>query len=398
MRYLMSTYRPPEVRFVSGSGSRLVDDTGKSYLDFLSGIAVTSLGHAHPAVGDAICGQARTLLHVSNLFGNTLNEAVAQLIDRLVGDGAQAGGKVFFANSGAEANECAIKLVRRVAGPGRFAIVTAVGSFHGRTFGAMAATGQAAKKDAYAPLLQGFIHVPFGDAGALRKTLEDESVGAVLLEPIAGEFGVIPAPSGYLREVRSICDEFGVLLVCDEIQTGLARTARWFAFQREEILPDVVTMAKALGNGVPAGACWAKAEVAAAFQPGDHGSTFGGQPLAMSAVKATLETMVAIDAPRLAKERGEHLKARIAALAGVSSVRGAGLLIGVVLEEGIDSKAVEHEALEVGLVVNTPVPGVIRLAPPLTVSEDECDEGARLLRESIERARGEHRSSDEESA
>lgn len=383
----MPTYREPEVRFVSGAGSRLVDDSGRVYLDFLSGIAVTSLGHSHPAVRDAICAQAAKLLHVSNLAANELNEPVAALVDRLIGDGNEAGGKVFFANSGAEANECAIKLARLSAGPDAYCLVTALGSFHGRTFGAMAATGQPARTQAYAPLLDGFVHVAFGDVGALRKAVDGASVAAVMLEPIEGEAGVVDAPQGYLRAAREICDEFGVLLVADEIQTGLARTGRWFAFQHEEILPDIVTMAKALGNGVPAAACWAKASVADAFNPGDHGSTFGGQPLAMAAVKATLETMVEIDAPRLASERGHRLTERLRHLDGVASVRGLGLLLGVVLDDGIDAPAVVHESLVGGLVVNSPAPSIIRLAPALTLSEAECDEGADLLGKAIARAR-----------
>ncbi len=252
----MPTYRQPEVRFVSGSGSYLVDDSGKRYLDFLSGIAVTSLGHANPMVAEAICAQARTLLHVSNLFANALNEPVAELIDLLIGDELPAGGKVFFTNSGAEANECAIKLTRRSNGPERRLIVSALGSFHGRTLGSLAATGQPAKHAPYAPLPGGFVHVDFGDIDALGEALAGGTVAAVMLESIQGESGVVPAPSGYLQAVRAACDEFGALLILDEIQTGLGRTGRWFAFQHEGVRPDVVTMAKALGNGVPVGACW----------------------------------------------------------------------------------------------------------------------------------------------
>ncbi|HLI15266.1 MAG TPA: acetylornithine/succinylornithine family transaminase [Acidimicrobiales bacterium] len=381
----MPTYAPAPVRFVSGSGAHLVDEQGRDYLDFISGIAVTSLGHAHPAVAEALCTQARTLLHVSNLYGNALAEEVAALIDRLIGDGSPAGGKVFFANSGAEANECAIKLARRFGGPGRHGVVSAYGSFHGRTLATLHATGQPAKHEPFAPLPPGFTHVALGDIDALARAADPTRVAAVLLEVIQGEGGVLPAPPGFLAEVRALCDERGLLLAIDEIQTGLGRTGRWFAFQEAGILPDIVTIAKALGNGVPVGACWARAEVAQAFRPGDHGSTFGGQPLAMAAARATLETMVALDAPRLAAAAGERLAAGLARIAGVRAVRGAGLLLGAVLAEGLDARAAVAAALELGLLVNCPVPGVIRLAPPLIVSPDECDLALDILATALER-------------
>jgi acetylornithine/N-succinyldiaminopimelate aminotransferase len=379
---LMPTYRQPKVRFVSGSGAWLVDEDGKRYLDFLSGIAVTSLGHAHPAVRDAICAQAGTLLHVSNLFANGLNEEVATTLDTLVGDGTPLGGKIFFANSGAEANECAIKLVRRCAPEGRFGIVAADDAFHGRTLATLAATGQKKKQASFMPLPTGFIHVEYGDPDAIRATIRPDTAG-VMLEPILGEAGVVTPQKGYLAKVRRICDELGLLFVVDEIQTGMARTGRWFAFQDEGVLPDVVTMAKALGNGVPVGACWARSEVAAAFQPGDHGSTFGGQPLAMSAARSTLETMIAIDAPAKARRAGERLFEGLRSIDGVSEVRGAGLLVGVVLASGIDARIATEKALEYGLVVNDPTPSVIRLCPPIVLSEEEIDEGVDRLDRAI---------------
>ena len=376
---LMGTYRPAPVRFVSGKGSRLVDSDGKEYLDFLSGIAVTSLGHAHPAVAAAVAHQVETLLHVSNLFESGLNEQVAGLIDRLIGDGVPAGGKVFFANSGAEANECAIKLARRFGGHGRYSVLSGFGSFHGRTLATLHATGQPSKHEPFAPLPEGFRHVAYGDFAALERAADPTSVAAILLEVIEGEGGVVPAPPGYLSRVRQLCDERGILLMLDEIQTGLGRTGRWFAFQHEGIKPDVVTLAKALGNGMPVGACWARAEVAEVFAPGDHGSTFGGQPLAMSAVRATLETMIELDVPRLAAAAGRYLSAALETLPGVVEVRGAGLLIGVVLVDGVDAAALVDSCRERGLIVNSPVPGVIRLTPPLIVSEEECDEALRIF-------------------
>jgi len=384
----MPTYRPAPVRFVSGAGCRLTDDRGRVFLDFLSGIAVTSLGHSHPAVRDAIAAQAGTLLHVSNLFETGLNEEVATLLDELIGDGSPAGGQVFFCNSGAEANECAIKLSRRFGGRGRHQVVSAYGSFHGRTLATLHATGQPAKHEPFAPLPEGFRHVAFGDLEALRSAADPGVVGGILLEAIEGEGGVIPAPKGYLTAARELCDELGILLILDEIQTGLGRTGRWFAFQEEGILPDIVTMAKALGNGMPVGACWARAEVAAAFAPGDHGTTFGGQPLAMSAARATLQTMQALDVPALARERGAQLEAAFNGAPGVAGVRGAGLLLGVVLTEGLDAGAIVADCLEHGLVVNAPAPGVVRLAPPLVVSAAECDEAAALLGAAIGRALG----------
>jgi acetylornithine/N-succinyldiaminopimelate aminotransferase len=384
---LMATYAPPTVTFVRGAGTELFDSEGKRYLDFLSGLAVTSLGHAHPAVAAALAEQASTLLHVSNLFGNEVGPQVASTIDRLIGDGEAAGGQVFFCNSGAEANECAIKLVRR-ARPGRYGIVAAVGSFHGRTLASLAATGQPDKQVPFAPMPPGFLHVPFGDIEALASAASDRQIGAVLLESTQGEGGVVPAPPGYLKAVRGLCDELGLLMVVDEVQTGLGRTGRWFGFQHAGIMPDIVTLAKALGNGVPIGACWAAADVASAFQPGDHGSTFGGQPLATAAARAVLAVLQEIDAPRLARERGAKLTAAASAVAGVASVRGTGLLLGLVLAPGLDAKAVAAACLDAGLVINAPVPGVLRLAPPITVSEGELDEGVSILSAVLSKAAG----------
>ena len=281
--HVMQTYGRLSVAFVRGEGTRLWDSEGKEYLDFLGGLAVVSLGHAHPVVADALADQARTLLHVSNLYYNEVQPRVAAHLDYLLG----GGGRVFFANSGAEANECAIKLARRYGqahgGPERFHVISAYASFHGRTLSTLAATGQPQKQEVFQPLPVGFRQVEFGDVDALAAAM-DERVTAVMLEAIQGEGGVIPAPDGYLEAVRSLCDEREALLVMDEVQAGLGRTGKWFGFQHAGgVRPDIVTMAKALGNGVPIGACWARADVAAAFQPGDHATTFGGQPLAARA-------------------------------------------------------------------------------------------------------------------
>jgi acetylornithine/N-succinyldiaminopimelate aminotransferase len=378
---LMATYAPGPVCFVSGSGCWLRDDRGKDYLDFLSGIAVTSLGHCHPAVVQAVERQASRLWHVSNLFSNELAPLLASRIDEFVGDGRRAGGKVFFSNSGAEANECAIKLARKAAGPGRHVVVSALNSFHGRTLATLHATGQPAKHVAFSPLPEGFEHVLFGDLAALEEILEPERVGALLLESIQGEGGVVPAPPGYLEAAAELCRERGILLVLDEIQTGLGRTGRWFGFQHAGISPDIVTLAKALGNGMPIGACWARAEVAEAFVPGDHGSTFGGQPLACSAGLATVDELVRMNAPERAAMAGRRLAEGVGGLGPVAEVRGSGLLLGAVLEAGAPpAKDIVKDALSAGLVLNAPADDVIRLAPPLVVADEEIDQAVGILR------------------
>ena len=376
---LMHTYAEPPVTFVRGAGTELWDDEGRRYLDFLSGLAVTGLGHAHPEVAEALAEQARTLVHVSNLFGTTVGPEVAVTLDRLVGGGTKrAGGQVFFTNSGAEANECALKLARKWAGPGRHVVLSTWGAFHGRTLATLHATGQREKHVPFAPLPEGFEHVPYDDLDALDAACDPARVAAVLVEPIQGEAGVIAPSSDYLGGLRQLCSDRGVLLMVDEIQTGLGRTGRWFAFQAAGIEPDVVTVAKALGNGVPIGACWARAEVAAALSPGDHGSTFGGQPLAASAARATLAVMEREDAPARAARAGARLRAGLEALDGVTGVRGAGLLLGVALAAE-RAPAVAAAALGRGLVVNAPRPDTIRMAPPLLVRDDEIDEGLALF-------------------
>lgn len=285
---------------------------------------------------------------------------------------------MFFGNSGAEANECALKLARRWAGPGRFTVVSTNDSFHGRTLAALAATGQFEKQAAFLPMPEGFDHVPYGDIGAMDAAVDPDHVAAVLVEPILGEAGVVMPSSDYLGALRSLCTERGVLLMVDEIQTGLGRTGRWFAFQHLGIEPDVVTMAKALGNGMPVGACWARAEVAAAFVPGDHGSTFGGQPLAMSAARATLSVMEAEDVPSRAASAGAHLRDGLERLPGVDHVRGEGLLLAAVLVNDFAGPACA-EALQGGLVINAPRADVLRFAPSLLVSDADIDRAVTTL-------------------
>jgi acetylornithine/N-succinyldiaminopimelate aminotransferase len=408
----MPTYPPAPVTFVRGEGSYLFDGDGRRYLDCLSGLAVTSLGHAHPAVAAALHDQASTLLHVSNLFGTEPGPEVARTLDRLVGDGDPAGGQVFFCNSGAEANECAIKLARRAGargranarpGPsgrgsgrhtpkperpgaegaksgehvGRHVVVSAYGSFHGRTLATLHATGQPAKHEPFQPLPEGFRHVAWDDLDALAAAL-DPGVAAVLLEAVQGEGGVNTASRAYFQGVRRLCDERGVLLVVDEVQTGLGRTGRWFGFQHLGVRPDIVTMAKALGNGVPIGACWARADVASVFEPGDHATTFGGQPLATAAARAVLAVMQAEDVPARAARAGARFRQRLEALPSVASVRGLGLLLAVELS-GRDARDVNRALLDAGVVANAVTPTALRLAPSLLITDDEIDEAITTI-------------------
>ena len=383
---LMPTYGPPSVRFVRGEGSELWDGDGMRYLDFLSGLAVTSLGHSHPAVAEALADQARTLLHVSNLFGTEPGWEVAVAIDELLRTGHPDAPayQTFFCNSGAEANEAAIKLARKFGGRGRHTVVSAFASFHGRTLATLHATGQPQKWEAFQPLPEGFRHVPWADLDELEDAL-DASVAAVLLEPVQGEGGVNPATAEYFQGVESLCRERGILFMVDEVQTGLGRTGRWFGFQHFGVRPDVVTMAKALGNGVPIGACAATRDVAAAFEPGDHATTYGGQPLAAAAAKAVLTEMRRIDAPALAASAGERLRTSLESLPQVRSVRGLGLLLGVELVD-VDAKAAANDLLQAGLVVNGITPTALRLAPPLTVSEAEIDEAVSMIAAVLEEA------------
>jgi acetylornithine/N-succinyldiaminopimelate aminotransferase len=379
--HVMQTYARLPVAFVRGEGSRLWDSEGREYLDFLGGLAVTSLGHAHPEVAEAVAEQARTLLHVSNLYYTEVQPKLAAELNGLLG----GGGRVFFSNSGAEANECAIKLARRYGQkhgiPHTYNIVSALNSFHGRTLTTLAATGQPVKQAAFQPLAPGFWQVPYGDVGALEEQAErfEGKLAAILLEVVQGEGGVWPAPPGYLAAVRELCDRSNALLIIDEVQTGLGRTGQWFAFEHFGIRPDIVTMAKALGNGVPIGACWATAEAAAAFEPGDHATTYGGQPLAARAALTTVQIMQRENVPERAARAGARLAEGLAATPGVIGVRGLGLLLAAELAEGIDSKAVAAACLDGGLVVNAVTASALRFEPSLLVTDDEIDEAVAIV-------------------
>lgn len=381
----MAVFGRAPVAFVRGSGTELYDTTGRRYLDFLSGLAVVSLGHAHPGVAAALAEQAATLVHVSNLFYNDLQPRLARRLDTMLG----GGGRLFFTNSGAEANECAIKLARRHGqsrfGRERFHVVAMLGGFHGRTLATLAATGKPQMHEVFQPLPEGFRHVAFGDEAGLEAAL-DSRTAAVIVEVVQGEGGVVPADLDYLRAVRRACDEREVLLMVDEIQTGLGRTGEWFGFEHAGIRPDIVTLAKALGNGMPIGACWARAEVASAFAVGDHGSTYAGQPLAARAALAVLDELERIDAPARARNRGERLAGALGALAGVESVRGRGLLLAAELASGLDAKVVNAALLEAGVVANAVTPTALRFAPPLTVTEAEIDEAVAIVGRVLEEA------------
>ena len=376
---LMNNYGSPSRTFVVGDGCHVWDKLGFRYLDFLCGIAVTSLGHCHRDVNEAISIQLSKITHTSNLFANEHQAIVAQEINRLIDAGS---GQVLFQNSGAEANEAAIKLARKHQGKGRHVVVSALRSFHGRTLATLAATGQPEKHEPFEPLPEGFRHVAFNDVEALKNAITPE-VGAVLLESVQGEGGVYPATTKYLREARQLCDENNVLLIMDEIQTGFARTGEWFGYQHSGIQPDLVTLAKAIANGMPVGALWARDEVAASFSPGDHGSTFAGQALALAAARATIDAYVDMEAPLIVRHKEAKLRTRLSNVSGIKEIRGRGLLLALELRQeclaGSTAKEVARECLDARLIVNAITPSALRIAPPYIVRDQEMDEATEIL-------------------
>jgi acetylornithine/N-succinyldiaminopimelate aminotransferase len=372
---LMPNYGVPPVAISRGQGCRVWDPDGREYLDLIAGIAVSSLGHAHPAIVEAVTRQVTDVAHTSNLF---LHEREIELAERLLcllgGDESGADARVFFANSGAEANEAAIKLVRRCQGPGRSVIVAAEGAFHGRTMGALALTGKESIREPFGPFGLTVRFVPFGEADALRAAAGPDCA-AVFLEPCLGEGGVVPAPDGYLRAAREACDRAGALLVIDEIQSAIGRTGAWFAHQAEGVQPDVLTLAKGLGGGLPIGACVGFGACAAGFAKGDHGSTFGGNPVACAAALAVLDTIERDGLLDQVTAVGERLTAGLGAIGHplISAVRGRGLWLAIVLTAGL-APDVEVAARRAGFLVNAVQPDAIRLAPPLILSPAEADE------------------------
>lgn len=379
---VMPSYRRLPVTFVRGEGMYLYDESARQYLDFVAGVAVTALGHAHPAVTQAVASQATRLVHTSNLY---YTQPMAQLADRICDLLGWDDGRVFFANSGAEANECAIKLVRRWAGtnfgPDRYGTIAALGAFHGRTLETLAATGQPAKWKPFSPLPPGFTHVAYDDAAAVEAAITGRE-SSVLLEPVQGESGVIVPSLDYLPAIRKVCSAHDLAFIADEVQTGLGRTGEWFGFQLSGAVPDVITLAKALGNGLPIGACAARGPWAEAFAPGDHATTIGGGPVICAASLAVLEVMYSEKLVENARLVGAYLKELLEGLVRthevVDSVRGVGLLLAVQLKSDLAQQVVTA-SLEKGLLVNNVTASAVRLCPPLIVNRSQCEEAVDLL-------------------
>ncbi len=369
----MSSYQQLPVAFERGSGVWLTDQNGQQYLDALSGIGVCVLGHAHPEIEKAIADQAGKLLHTSNLYHIPLQEALAERLTSLAGME-----KVFFANSGAEANEVAIKIARLFGhqqGIDHPVVITATGSFHGRTMATLSATGNSKVQQGFEPLVEKFVHVPYNDTEVLS-SITDANIVAVMLEPIQGEGGVVIPDEGYLKTVRDICDQNNWLLILDEIQTGMCRTGEWFAFQHEKITPDVMTLAKALGNGVPIGACLAKGTAADLIRPGSHGSTFGGNPLASRAALAVIDVLskqkLHMKAAKLGAEMLARFKSELSEIEGVVSVRGKGLMLAIELDR--ECAQLVKMALQEHLLINVASENVIRILPPLIIDDDTAQQ------------------------
>jgi len=371
---MMPNYGTPPLALARGAGCRVWDADGNQYLDLIAGIAVSALGHAHPAIVNAVSSQVAKLAHVSNLFVHEPGVALAERLLALL----RADGRVFFCNSGAEANEAAIKLVRRRQPAGK-PVVAAVGSFHGRTMGSLAITGKDSIRQPFGPFGMNVRWVPYGDVTALADAV-DSDVAAVFLEPALGEGGVVPPPDGYLRAVRQACDEAGALLVLDEIQSGIGRTGEWFAHQKEGIVPDVLTLAKGLGGGLPIGACVGFGDCGSALGKGDHGSTFGGNPIACAAALAVLDTIESENILASVKSVGDTLASGIAAIEHplLKGVRGSGLWLAAVLTAEA-APAVNAAAQASGFLVNAVQPNAVRLAPPLILSQTEAEEFVAAL-------------------
>ena len=372
-RVMANTYKRQPVVFTKGLGCTLWDADGKSYLDFLAGIAVCNLGHAHPGIAAAVSRQAETLIHVSNLYYTTpQTELAAWLVDHSFAD------RVFFCNSGAEANEAAIKLARKYfkdrGEPDRYRIISMLQSFHGRTFGTLSATGQDKIKEGFSPILEGFDFAPFNDIDAVRNLISAKTC-AILMEPVQGEGGIRAADPDYLRQVRELCDETGTLLIFDEVQTGIGRTGKLFAHEHFGVTPDIMTLAKALANGFPIGAMLSKESVAAAFVPGSHATTFGGTPIVTAAALCTLKTIESDNLLGHCREMGEYFKSKLTDLQSrhsvIKDVRGIGLLLGMELDT--DGAPLVQACLEQGFVINCVQGNILRFVPPLIIQKPEID-------------------------
>jgi acetylornithine aminotransferase len=372
---LQNNYGKPAITLVKGKGIVVTDADGKSYLDFLGGIATSILGHAHPAIVKAVTKQVSTLSHVSNFYAHPNAIALAEKLTKMTGD---KNAKVFFCQSGAEANEAALKLSRRT---GKVRIVAAQGAFHGRTMGALSLTGQPSKREPFLPLIKGVKHVPYGDLDAMRKAVSKKTA-MVIIEPIMGEAGVIVPPSDYLQELRLLCDKNGSLLVIDAVQTGMGRTGDWFGYEYSGIKPDVITLAKGLGGGLPLGAMIALGKAANLFQPGDHGSTFGGNPVTTAAGLAAIKFIESKKILGKVEKQGAHLIQELALIPGVKEVRGAGLFLGIELKS-LKASDVSDAMRNAGVLVNAANATTIRIAPALIVSDAQITKFISIFRKVI---------------
>ena len=368
-----TTYGSPKINLVSGNGCYVIDDQKQKYLDFIGGIATNVLGHAHPAIVKAVRKQIGTVAHLSNLYANPISLDLAAKLIEMTG---RTDARVFFCNSGAEANEAALKLSRKT---GRKRVISTIGAFHGRTMGALSLTGQPAKRDLFAPIIEKIKYVPFGDADSMKRAV-NKKTAMVIVEPIQGENGVITPPAGYLRQLREICDANGTLLVIDAVQTGMGRTGFWFGFEHEEITPDVITLAKGLGGGLPLGAMIAIGPAAQLLKPGEHGSTFGGNPVSCAAGLAAINEIERNSLNEKSLELGEFLKSELLKIDGVVEVRGRGLLLGIVLAEDW-AKEIANFLLAKGVLVNAPNENTIRIAPPLIVTQKESAKCVKIFAE-----------------
>ena len=376
----MSNYKPYPIGFTHGNGAWLYDESGHKYLDALSGIAVCGLGHANPAIADSIHDQASQLIHTSNLYQIPLQEKLAGKLCSLSNME-----KVFFCNSGAEANEAAIKLTRlhgHQLGYAQPKVIVMQGSFHGRTMATLTATGNPKVKLGFEPLVEGFIHVPYNNINEVEQLVDKEQqIAAIMLEPVQGEGGIVVPDAGYLKAIREICDEQNWLMILDEVQSGMCRTGKWFAYQHESITPDVMTLAKALGNGMPIGACLAKGTAASLFQPGSHGSTFGGNPLASRVAITVIDELEKINAVQRATELGNMMlsafKQALSNVTGVKDLRGKGLMIGIELDRPCGELV--NMALDNRCLINVTAERVIRLLPPIIISDDEANQIVKIV-------------------
>ena len=372
---VQNNYGTPSIALIKGKGIVVTDADGKDYLDFLGGIATSILGHAHPAIVKAVSKQVSTLGHVSNFYAHPNAIVLAEKLVRMTGDKVA---KVFFCQSGAEANEAAFKLSRRT---GKVRVVAAQGAFHGRTMGALSLTGQPAKREPFLPLIKGVKHVPYGDIGAMRKAVTKKTA-MVIIEPIMGEAGVIVPPADYLQQLRTLCDEKGALLVIDAVQTGMGRTGDWFGYEYSGITPDVITLAKGLGGGLPLGAMIALGKAADLFQPGDHGSTFGGNPVTTAAGLAAIDVIESKKLLAKVKKQGAYLIQELALIPGVKEVRGAGLLLGIELDS-LKASDIATAMRNAGVLVNAANETTIRIAPALIVTDAQINKFISIFRKVI---------------